>query len=256
MKFVEAAKMLSLGFGLTGLELPNFGAANVEWYRPYVEFLAAQNAIPPTINDLGQPLNRGEMAELIYRLKGYPLTTPPTPLRDSKSTEQVMYPVDWKEYRSDDYTFTFAYPSSWPMPLALPRGSYDGRNPYHRSAWTVYFGPKTDKQCLGEGECVFREMWIDGYDTEDSAMILGAIEDDRFFMDVEEETLINGIPTMILLEEVGDCIDKRSFHFGRQWIYSISMRCAGQDEKLYRMFEQIVTTLEETDARPPEHRPK
>lgn len=256
VRFVEAAKMLALGFGLTGMELPNFGDANTEWYRPYVEFLSAQNAIPLSITDLAQPINRGEMAEFLYRLKGFPLAAPPTPLRTSKNTESVTYPVEWKAYRSDPYTFAFSYPNVWPDPLPFPRGQYDGRNPYYRSAWTVYFGPKGTKECAGGGECVARDMWIDGYSVEDSAVILSNIEQDDVFMEVEDENLINGIPALILLEEVGNCIDKRSFHFGKQWIYSITMRCGGQDEKLYRLFEQIVTTLKETDARPPEHRAK
>lgn len=121
--FVEAAKMLSLAFGLTGFDLPNFGNANAIWYQPYVEFLATENAIPMSINDLSQYVNRGEVAEMIYRLKGYPLTPSPVPQRLSKSTEEVAYPVTWKSYINDDYTFSFSYPSVWPEPYVDRRGT-------------------------------------------------------------------------------------------------------------------------------------
>ncbi|MCB9808758.1 S-layer homology domain-containing protein [Candidatus Peribacteria bacterium] len=252
--FVEAAKMLSLAFGLTGFDLPNFGNANAIWYQPYVEFLATENAIPMSINDLSQYVNRGEVAEMIYRLKGYPLTPSPVPQRLSKSTEEVAYPVTWKSYINDDYTFSFSYPSVWPEPYVDRRGHYDGRLPYYKSSWAVYFGPKSTKQCLGSGDCIERDMWIEGYDLEDSAEILDIIESDKLFVDIEDQTIINGLPMLNILEEVGDCIDKRSFHFGSRWIYSMNIRCAGQDDTLYGIFEQMVTTLEQTDERPPEHR--
>ena len=255
VQFVEAAKMLSLAFGLTGMELPNLGTQNVIWYQPYVEFLAAQNAVPMTIASLGHNVNRGEVAEMIYRLKGYPVTPPPVEHRLSKSTEEVAYPVDWQWYENNDYSFRFAYPNVWPEPYAYQRGHYDGRIPYYRSAWTVYFGPESTKECLGSSQCIERNMWIDGYPMEESEHLLDLIEADEFFVEVEDQTIINKMPTLIFLEEVHDCIDKRSFHFGRRWIYAMNIRCGGQNEKLYGIFEQMVRTLEQTDEKPPEHRP-
>ncbi len=253
VRFVEAAKMLSLGFGLTGFELPELGAANVLWYQPYVEFLAAENAIPLSIGNLAQNVSRGEVAEMMYRLRNYPLTPPPVDHRASRSTEEVTHPVEWTWYENPDYTYGFHYPNVWPEPHTYAKGHYDGRIPYIRAEWTEYFGPNT-KECPGQGTCIERDMWFDGYDTEDASIILDIIENDEFFVEIEEETIINGLPTLIVLEDVRDCLDKRSFHFGKRWIYSISMRCAGQNEELYDMFEQIVRTVEEIDERPPEHR--
>ena len=60
--FVEAAKIISLGFGQ---EL----TANSElWYQPYVDYLSTQSAIPDSISDVAKNITRGEMAEIIYRL--------------------------------------------------------------------------------------------------------------------------------------------------------------------------------------------
>lgn len=254
VNFVEAAKMLSLAFGLTGIELPNLGTANVTWYQPYVEFLAAENAIPMSINDLSQYLNRGEVAEMIYRLKGFPLTPPPVDHRLSKSKEEVAYPVDWQSYENYDYFFRFQYPNVWPEPYVYRKGHYDGRIPYTRSDWVVFFGPDSTAQCLGAGKCIERDMWIEGYSLEDSETIINLIENDQLFVDIEDQTIINGLPTLNILEEVGNCIDKRSFHFGLKWIYSMNIRCAGQDEKLYGIFEQMIQSFEQTDLKPPEHR--
>jgi hypothetical protein len=251
VKFVEAAKMLSLGFGLTGYELPNFGGSNVLWYQPYVEFLAAQNAIPFSINNLDQYINRGEMAELIYRLKDFPLVPNPAK-KKSKTTDDITYPVTWKEYESPKYIFNFSYPNVWPDPRLLSRGYYDGRIPYFTSEWTVFFGPE-DAHCIAANECVERDMWIDGYRLEDSDAIVNAILYDEHFVEVEDDAIINGLPTIVLLEEVGKCIDKRAFFFGGDWIYAINIRCAGQDDKLYGLFDQLIKSFKEVDEKPPEH---
>ncbi len=252
VNFVESAKMLSIGFGLTGLELPNFGRENVTWYQPYVEFLAAQNAIPYSIIDLPQPINRGEMAELIYRLKDYPIRLGPAPQK-SKTADDVIYPVHLKEYINYDRLFAFAYPNVWPEPHVLSRGTYDGRSPYITSEWTIYFGPKLDA-CINAKVCIQRDMWIDGYRTEDSEAVVEAIMTDQYFIELEEESIINGMPTLVILEEIDTCIDKRAFYFGKKWIYALNIRCAGQDEKLYNFFDQIAQTVRQIEERPPEHR--
>jgi len=254
VNFVEAAKMLSLGFGLTGIELPELGRSdNLKWYTPYVEFLAAERAIPASINQLDQPINRGEMAEMIYRLKDYPLK--PNPVKAySKTAEDVLYPVTWKEYRNHEFSLVFKYSNVWPEPHVLPRGTYDGRSPYINSEWTIYFGPKVTESCMGDSACIKRDMWIDGYRVADSEAILDAVENDLYFIDLEDETIINRMPTLILLEEVDTCIDKRAFLFGKNWVYALNIKCGGQDEKLYNLFDQLVKTVKEIEGKVPEHR--
>jgi hypothetical protein len=39
------------------------------WYRPYVQSLSDLHAIPVSIKYFNQTLTRGEMAEIVYRLK-------------------------------------------------------------------------------------------------------------------------------------------------------------------------------------------
>jgi len=62
IKFVEAAKIISIGFKL-------HPGTDPVWYKPYVEALATLKAIPTTINGFEKLITRGEMAEMIYRLK-------------------------------------------------------------------------------------------------------------------------------------------------------------------------------------------
>lgn len=65
INFVEAAKIISNVFSLdiTNQENGEF------WYRPYVQSLSDLHAIPVSIKRFDQILTRGEMAEIVYRLK-------------------------------------------------------------------------------------------------------------------------------------------------------------------------------------------
>ena len=63
INFVEIAKILVNinGFTVT--------ADSKIWYKPYVEKLAEMRAIPISIQSFNQKVTRGELAEMIYRLK-------------------------------------------------------------------------------------------------------------------------------------------------------------------------------------------
>lgn len=62
INFAEASKVLVNVFGL------ETGATATPWYRPYVESLSTQEAIPFSIGGLDKEIMRGEMAEVIWRL--------------------------------------------------------------------------------------------------------------------------------------------------------------------------------------------
>lgn len=68
INFVESSKILSLAaFNAVSLDLPeDMGGP---WYDIYVRYLAERNAIPVSIASFDHDLTRGEMAEIIYRLK-------------------------------------------------------------------------------------------------------------------------------------------------------------------------------------------
>lgn len=68
--FVEAAKIISLGFG------QNLTPDTALWYRPYVEYLSEKGAIPESVTAVAKNISRGEMAEMIYRLHGAVSTLP------------------------------------------------------------------------------------------------------------------------------------------------------------------------------------
>jgi len=61
ISFVESAKIIVHAFQFTTVE-------DRIWYRPYVEKLSSQNAIPITISRFDYVISRGEMSEMMYRL--------------------------------------------------------------------------------------------------------------------------------------------------------------------------------------------
>lgn len=62
ISFVEAAKIIALAYGQ---DVESGG----EWYEPYARALEASKSIPPSISDLEQRITRGEMVEMMWRLR-------------------------------------------------------------------------------------------------------------------------------------------------------------------------------------------
>jgi len=65
INFAEAAKIISNVFSL---QIENEETGEF-WYRPYVKRLSDLHAIPTSIKRFDQILTRGEMAEIVFRLK-------------------------------------------------------------------------------------------------------------------------------------------------------------------------------------------
>ncbi len=64
ISFVESAKIITLANG-ENIQENN----SVNWFAPYVEKLSEKKAIPATIQQLDKKIQRGEMVEIIWRIK-------------------------------------------------------------------------------------------------------------------------------------------------------------------------------------------
>lgn len=87
--FVEAGKILTLAF-----KQQTQGGA--EWYEPFARALEASKAIPTSVNALDENLTRGEMAEMMWRLRDGITDRP------SKGYLNVKYPDVKVNTASDD----------------------------------------------------------------------------------------------------------------------------------------------------------
>lgn len=65
INFAEASKIVANAFDIDPSDTSNVDP----WYRTFVEPLAELKAIPTSISDLDKSIARGEMAEVIYRVK-------------------------------------------------------------------------------------------------------------------------------------------------------------------------------------------
>lgn len=66
INFAEASKIIVVS---TGGDFAGAGYAPEDWYHKYVNVLEQKKAIPNTILNFEQKVTRGEMAEILYRLK-------------------------------------------------------------------------------------------------------------------------------------------------------------------------------------------
>lgn len=104
INFVEAAKIIVIGFEYEVEE-------GDEWYEGYVNVLQDNNYIPSTIDALSKQITRGEMAEMIWRIreeiteKSSPelLIEEPEPV-DPITPDSSDYP-GWVTYDGDGFAF-------------------------------------------------------------------------------------------------------------------------------------------------------
>ena len=89
INFAEASKILARAYGQSIEEY------SPDWYEPFVRALESSKAIPLSIEKLDQQVNRGEMAEMMWRLKEEKTDEP------SKGYLNVKYPEVMVNMASD-----------------------------------------------------------------------------------------------------------------------------------------------------------
>lgn len=90
INFVEAAKIISLVYQQKSVETGG------EWYEPYARALDASKAIPTSVQGLDRPITRGEMAEMMWRIREEKTDRP------AKGYLNLKYPEARVNFASDD----------------------------------------------------------------------------------------------------------------------------------------------------------
>ncbi|MDB4978737.1 MAG: secreted protein [Candidatus Peribacteria bacterium] len=108
INFVEAAKML---YGANHLDdrgiLVEKPTATKPWFQVYVQYLEQRRAIPLSIASLDQQITRGEMAEMVYRLKAQKIDKP------SRTYDELVQASALAQYKDKKYNFSVEYPADW-----------------------------------------------------------------------------------------------------------------------------------------------
>lgn len=138
INMVEAAKIITVGFGIGESPLdcsgPNGGATCMEhasqgdvWYKRHIVALADRGAIPLSITDKGQYVTRGEMAEMIYRVKAEDDVLP------SRTYDELEYSThDWVPFSSEHFTLSFKHPAGFVV-IDTPDSIRISQAPYRTS---------------------------------------------------------------------------------------------------------------------------
>ena len=102
ISFIEAAKIISNTFGYQTEK-------NDTWYVPYINKLAEKKTIPTSISNYQKNITRGEMAEMIYRLKNG--------ITNKLSLDYSMLAdSEWTHYEDGDLRISFMYPIGYGDP--------------------------------------------------------------------------------------------------------------------------------------------
>jgi len=239
--FVEASKMLAIGFGLTDVELPNLGRTyNTVWYKPYIDIMSHLNAIPPTIVDMDYPLQRADVAEILYRLRKVPIDITPAP-QFSQKTEDFVSPVNWIKYTDNKRGFSIKYPNVWAEPTVLTRGSYSYGMPFLESEWKVYLG-NVNHPCVGYAICTETDTEIDGYLTQFADDVFASLDSEKHITLLHHQKDENS--EVALFEEHGSCTHKVALVRGKNFLYRFRYKCAGDSEEKSHLFDQMIRTMQ------------
>ncbi len=118
INFVEASKILANVF-FSRSESTDGSV----WYKLPVTGLGNLNAIPVSITRFDQNITRGEMAEMIYRLKTEK-TNKPSQTYDSlqSNTNEAQAQTGLRSFSDNDLSVAFSYPAAWILQINRDAG--------------------------------------------------------------------------------------------------------------------------------------
>ncbi|MEI8229748.1 MAG: S-layer homology domain-containing protein [Candidatus Peregrinibacteria bacterium] len=220
IRFSEAAKILSVAFGLTDQNLPDLSVLGKEWYQQYIHFLAIAKAIPSSIVGPNDRITRGETAELLVRLIGEDAAPS---VKVSLPEEEVFNPVQWITDERKDLHLTFSYPDSWTSPHFLSRGSYErNRLPRYTSDWTMYVGPK--RICPGFNACIERDFSISAFRASEIPDTLDDLDTSLGISILKDKTQ-NGIRTILFDEDTPICTVRSALLITHDRMLRLGLHC-------------------------------
>ncbi len=169
VSFAEAAKVLAM---IYDLDMNNNSS---RWYEGAVRALDEENAIPLSINSINDPLTRGELADIVYRLDDHRTNL------SSRSYNDLVdgnYSDDWNDDYNDDYNDNdnnYSANCRSASDLAISIGTISSSvEPGDEIAYDI-----TVKNCTGDDQSVDVTATLDSQLSFDSASDSGRMDGSR-----------------------------------------------------------------------------
>lgn len=230
INFAEAAKILAKAFGLEARTTILACDGECPWYRSYVLMLEMQSAIPTSITGFNQNITRGEMAEMIWRLK-----------TGNNDIDSGTYDgMGYAEFRDDAYGVRFLYPAELPYPaLAYDEFRSDGGIPYQSASSRVmvraaYYGG----------------LYVEGYNwvnvQKEAAKVFTDLASNELVEIVSDEE-IEGGGRMVVYEQGGMCGNVEAFVVSYGRAFHLASTCGADGPKSRKEFEVLAKSFQVVD---------
>ena len=235
--FAEAAKIIVSALGLSNIYNHHESVSHGPWYEPYVRDLADRNAIPYSIASLHARINRGEMAEILYRV----LTEDLRPASGSLTYEHLEHDAPRLPYTNSIFGFQLTYPRVWPAPYETRGATLAYGLPREPSSLRVHLGPLEDR-CAGYGQCLSYPFTVDAYTHLNMPRFLQNLADS------DTATLFQRIDTgetlTLFYEEKDDgCTHLRALIVSPQVFLRLSGHCTVGDTNKMVLFDHLLRSI-------------
>lgn len=246
--FAEAARSLSLTFGLTKLSVPVLERQNWKMLKPYASFLSAKKVIPPSVRGLAYPVTRGDALTMLYRLR-HPGKTMRLPVSAYQLASHLTDPAAWPVWQR--YGMSIPYRSLWPEPHIVERGTIDRDFPRRPSVKHITIGALPP--CKGTSECIEREFTLDLYPVEETAELWREFEKDPAIR-VTESEFAESIRYARYRERGERCTNEGRFAIGPHYVYRLLASCLKEKSEMYTYWLRMLRGFTVFPARDPRSR--
>ncbi|OGJ68263.1 hypothetical protein A3B61_03840 [Candidatus Peribacteria bacterium RIFCSPLOWO2_01_FULL_53_10] len=244
--FAEAARSLSLTFGLTKLSVPVLYAQDWKILKPYASFLSVKKVIPSSVRGLAYPITRGEALTMLYRLR-HPGKTLQMPVSAYQLASHLTDPATWPVWQR--YGMSIPYRVTWPEPHIVERGKTDRYVPKRPSQKHITIGiPKPGRDV---GERVDRYFSLDLYPVEDATEIWSDFKKDPTIRVTESESA-GSIRYARYRERGEQCQNEGMFVVGPHYVYRLLAPCLQPKSDMYAYWLRILrgfTVYQASDPR-------
>lgn len=244
--FAEAARSLSLAFGLTKLSIPVLERQDWKILKPYASFLSAKKMIPPSVRGFAYPITRGDALTMLHRLR-HPGQAMRLPVSAYQLASHLADPAAW--YAWQRYGMSIPYRASWPDPHIVERGKTDHDFPRRPSAKHITIGARPP--CKGTNECINRAFTLDLYPVEDAVELWREFGQDLAIRVTESESA--GSIRYARYRERGEkCANEGMFVSGPYYVYRLLAPCLKQKSDAYAYWLRILrgfTVYQASDPR-------